>query len=66
MDVFEFFIDDDRYQVPTFSVEEAAGAEAARTRAERLIARCQHYIAIHVYQDDLRLFKVTRTDLARA
>ncbi len=60
MAAFAFFIEDDRYTVPTLEFVLAPDAARARQLAsERLIAS-PHHLSVLVHQDGQQMFQVVR------
>jgi hypothetical protein len=59
MQAFQFYIQDDRYTVPTLLFVEARSPERARAIAERHLRSSPHFSGIDVYLDDKRLFGVS-------
>jgi hypothetical protein len=58
MQAFQFYIEDDRYSVPSFLVVETATASRARELAMGQLQRSPHYSSIAVYSGDNYLFLV--------
>jgi len=60
MSTFTFYIQDDRYEVPTMDFVIAQNEARARVRATERLLESTHHIAVEVYEgDDLR-FSATR------
>jgi hypothetical protein len=60
MQAFQFYIEDDRYSVPSLLVVETATAARARELAMRQLQRSPHYSSIAVYSGHDYLFVVGR------
>ena len=58
MQAFQFYVEDDRYSVPSLLIVEAASAKRARVLALDHMQRSPHYVSIAVYLGDRRLFVV--------
>jgi hypothetical protein len=64
MDAFSFFIEDDRYTVPTLEfVLVADMARAKQMASERLIAS-PHHLSIAVHRHGRQIFRVARATKA--
>jgi hypothetical protein len=59
MQAFQFYIQDDRYTVPSLLFVEARSPDRARAMAERHLRSSPHFSRIDVYLDDNRLFGVS-------
>ena len=67
MQTFAFYIDDDRYSVPTLKLEILAGKHEAKERAQVLLDNSPHHVGVEVRADGTRLSAVgTLVDDARA
>ena len=55
---FEFYIDDDRYSVPTLQIVTADDDDDARKLAEGLLRNGPHYLSIEVCELTVPLFTV--------
>lgn len=58
MRTYTFFIEDDRYGVPTLLFVTAKDERAARRRARAELADSPHYRGIEVREDDRLLFRL--------
>ncbi len=58
MMTFAFYIEDDRYTVPTLKLEALAGEAEARRRADVLWEQSPQHRGVEVCLDGLRLFGV--------
>ena len=58
MQAFTFFVEDDRYSVPSMLMVEAISPNRARELALDHMQRSPHYKGISVYAGDLLLFAV--------
>ena len=56
--IFEIFVDDNRYAVPTLHLVAAADDAAAREVADRLLAENSHHLGAEVCVDGKVLFRV--------
>jgi hypothetical protein len=52
MKIYTFYIDDDRYGVPTLLSEEITDDVRALTFANQLFSKSDHYRAIEIWEDD--------------
>jgi hypothetical protein len=58
MQAFTFFVEDDRYSIPSMLIVEAISPKRARELALAHMQRSPHYTAISVYTEDECLFVV--------
>ena len=58
MKTFAFYIQDDRYTVPTLKLEILAGDEEAEERAHSLLRQSPHHLGVEVCAEGVRLFGV--------
>jgi len=65
MNTFEFFIQDDRYAVPTFELVQVRDAERARELAAERLRASLHHQSIEVRTGSERLFLISRTEPAK-
>jgi hypothetical protein len=61
MNTFEFFIQDDRYTVPTFELVHLRDAERARELAAQRLCASLHHQSIEVRMGSERLFLISRS-----
>ncbi len=61
MQTFEFFIEDDRYRVPTLELVLVSDAMRARQLAAARLFASSHHQSIEVRRGDDRLFFVSRS-----
>jgi hypothetical protein len=66
MATFQFFIDDDRYEVPQLIFVGLPGVDRARERAGQILLSVPHYRGIEVRDGDRLLFRVGRADAGSA
>jgi len=66
MPTFAFYIEDDRYTVPTLKLETMQNEEEARQRALCLLERSPHHQGVEVCLDGKRLFGVGNCDTVDA
>ncbi len=52
MKIYTFYIDDDRYGVPTLLSEEKAGDAQALIFANQLFSKSEHYRAVEIWDED--------------
>jgi|HubBroStandDraft_4_1064222.scaffolds.fasta_scaffold1683448_1 hypothetical protein len=57
MQDFQFYVTDDRYSVPSFSVVVAKDAARAREMAEEMLGNA-HYRGVEVWRGERMLFRV--------
>jgi hypothetical protein len=60
MQTFEFFIEDDRYTVPSLELVQARDADSARQLAADRLAASSHHESVEVRIGVERLFLLTR------
>jgi hypothetical protein len=60
---FEFYVDDDRYSVPSLHLMDAADIDEARALAEALLEGSPHHLGIEVRCGDEQLFAIGATSL---
>ncbi len=58
MPTFQFFIEDDRYSVPTLKIAEASSKADAKAMAVKLLRQTRHYLSVQAYIDDECVFAV--------
>jgi hypothetical protein len=64
MQTFEFYIDDDRYGVPTLHLATLADEGLARQIAETLLGDSPHHRGVEVCEGGARLFGIGTLSLA--
>jgi hypothetical protein len=62
MHTFEFFIQDDRYAVPTLELVEVRDADRARQLAAERLHASLHHLNVEVRRGDERLFFISRSN----
>jgi hypothetical protein len=65
MSTFEFFIEDDRYTVPSFELVQARSPERARQLAAARLHASLHHLSVEVRTASERLFFLSRTEVPR-
>jgi len=58
MHVFAFYVDDDRYTVPTLKLESCVGEEQALARAKTMLGQSPHHLGVEACLDGERLFGI--------
>ncbi len=58
MRTFNFFIDDDRYSVPTFNLVTVADVHRALETAEKLMRDSEHHLGVEVLDGEVRVFGI--------
>ena len=58
MRTFQFFVDDDRYSVPTLSLVTVKDDRRAREWADRLMSQSEHHRGVEVCEGGIRLFGI--------
>jgi hypothetical protein len=61
MHTFEFFIEDDRYEVPTLEFVVVRDAERARELAAERLFASPHHLGIDIRQAGLPVFRMSRS-----
>jgi hypothetical protein len=56
---FTFFIEDDRYTVPTLAIVTVADEGRARAYADRLLKASKHHLSIEAREGDALIFRVS-------
>jgi len=65
MQTFEFFIEDDRYAVPTLEFAQVSDADRARELAAERLRASPHHLSVEVRRANERLFLLTSAQGAR-
>jgi hypothetical protein len=65
MNTFEFFIEDDRYTVPSLELVQARSADRARQLAAERLHASLHHLSVEVRIGSDRLFFLHRTEASR-
>ena len=60
MAAFAFFIEDDRYTVPTLEFALAPNAARARQLASERLTASPHHLSVLVHEDGQQIFRVVR------
>lgn len=62
MRIFEFFVEDDRYTVPTLELVETRDVECARQLASERMYASSHHRSVEVWTATDRLFVLSRQE----
>jgi hypothetical protein len=65
MHTFEFFIEDDRYKVPTLELVQVRDADRARQLAAERLRASLHHQSVEVRTGNVRLFFISRREAPR-
>ncbi len=65
MPTYQFFINDDRYTVPTLEFVQVRDAERARQLATDRLRLSSHHLSIEVRVGNEPLFSIVRTEAAK-
>ena len=58
MQTFAFYVEDDRYSVPTLKLEVCRDEFEAHSRAETILSQSPHHRGVEVCVDGIRLFGI--------